>query len=239
MEGSRIDSKANYSLFAHNCKAWYVNHGKDYLTTVLDAYDDNNSLPKDIIMPMNITDKHWLHMTVEMTDGNRSVTSVDYMKSSKLDAIYADQVHDLRMYLAKFCGMYLSEKDGDEQIYCGSTDMFRNDAPETLLEKNIQYSSLYHKTYHGNKAQQQDGVNCGMFVAQSIVHCLFGRTALPLGDKMISVHLLKLFRLHWTMIIYCFHQQFDVDGSSKFTPTSTSSLLLTKTSHHTSDTSTQ
>ena len=105
------DDLVQYATYSYYCGIWYTSLLKDYLTTILDAYDDVNELPSVLfIMPINIpTSQHCIHCTVLLKRGHRGlVQAVDY-RAHSLGPKSAKFVRIHLMHLAKCFGMYLQE----------------------------------------------------------------------------------------------------------------------------------
>ena len=187
--------------FSHACEVWYSQSGKNYLTTVLDEYDDANQIPKGIIIPLNIRRLgHWMHLTAKLGRGyDGLVESVDYLYDADVSYKLLE-ISKHRMLLAKFLGMYMQERDGVEAIYCGHEDMFL-DVPQQRPDTKDTTNSFNHRTNIDEKSAQKDDYNCGMFVAHSIVHTIVGNTCSPLEPTMLTPEKLILLRNNWVLLI--------------------------------------
>lgn len=142
--------REKYSQFCHTCSDWYSHKPKGIFSTILDEYDRRKQKPEVLVMPYNIPVQmggadtsrgvHCIHITSTLksqSDGG-CVESVDYLSS--LNPKQTNTLVSDRMYMAKYFGMYIKEKEGDEEIFCGPDDMFMHptlDMPTLDESKNV------------------------------------------------------------------------------------------------------
>ena len=154
----QLDDPVKYSCYSYKCGEWYSERTKDYLSTVLDAYDSYDESPIAILMPYNMYQLHWIHFRCSI--GRRklgTVESVNYMKSTMFKDL---EMKHHRMLFAKFMGMYMEEKHNVTLKYCGPSDMHLSPGPEQFDEDNERNISLHHDEDRSEKLQQTDGHNC-------------------------------------------------------------------------------
>ena len=219
----KIDDPVKYSAYSFCCGEWYSERSKDYLSTLLDAYDRWDELPLEIIMPYNFNKMHWIHLTCTLQRRFLGVVeSVNYMPNSSFPkGEYLVEMQKHRMLLSKFMGMYMEEKHNETAIYCGPSDMhlspsfhyLEDEHRDVFHQDNTKHMSFYHFENDSEKLVQSDGHNCGILVGLSILKMLLSKTSIPLLPDRYNQNHFKLLRYNLVRLVHVLNDAFGNDHS--------------------------